>query len=64
MKTNETISALRTQLAERRMIRQRSRQLREELASFNTPAQQLELDAIFGRHSDEELAELEAMLRR
>jgi len=64
MKTTETISALRTQLAERKMIRQRSRQLRNELASFNTPAQQLELDAILSRHSDEEIAELEAMLKR
>ena len=63
MKTTETISTLRTQLAERRMVRQRSRKLEEELASYSTPAERLELDAILSRHTEEEVAELEAMLR-
>jgi hypothetical protein len=60
----ETISNLRTQLAERRMVRQRNRRIEEELASYTTPADRLELDAIMSRHTAEEIAELEAMLSR
>jgi len=56
------ISNLRTQLAERKMVRQRSRKLAEELASYNTPAERQELDAILSRHTDDEIAELEAVL--
>jgi hypothetical protein len=64
MKTTDTITSLRTQLAERRVIRQRSRKLEAELASFSTPAERLELDAILNRHTAAEVAELEAMLSR
>ena len=64
MNTPETITNLRTQLAERRIVRQRSKRLEEELASYSTPAERLELDAIFGRHTAEEIADLEAMLNR
>jgi hypothetical protein len=64
MNTPETITNLRSQLAERRMVRQRTRRLGEELASYNTPAERLELDAILSRHTDEEIEELEAMLNR
>jgi chromosome segregation and condensation protein ScpB len=64
MNTPESITNLRSQLAERRMVRQRSRRLEEELASYNTPAERLELDAILGRHTSEEIAELEEMLGR
>ena len=64
MKTTETISTLRTQLAERRMVRQRSKRIEEELASYNTPSQRLELEAILSRHTAEEIEELEGMLNR
>ena len=46
------------------MVRQRAKRLEQELASFSTPAERLELDAILARHTDEEIAELEAMLTR
>lgn len=58
------ISNLRTQLAERRIVRQRSRKLAEELASYSTPAERQELDAILGRHTDAEIAELESVLNQ
>ena len=64
MKTTETISTLRTQLAERRMVRQRNKRIEEELASYNTPSQRLELEAILSRHTAEEIEELEGMLNR
>ena len=62
LNTPETISNLRTLLAERRMVRQRSKQLETELASYSTPAERLELEAIMSRHTAEEIAELEEML--
>jgi hypothetical protein len=64
MNAPETISTLRTQLAERRLVRQRNKRLEEELASFNTPAERLELDAILSRHTAEEIEELQSMLDR
>jgi len=64
MNTPETISNLRTQLAERRVIRQRNKRIEEELASYSTPAERLELDAILSRHTADEIAELEEMLGR
>ncbi len=64
MNTPETITNLRTHLAERRMIRQRSKRLEEELASYSTPAERLELDAILSRHTAEEIAVLEEALSR
>jgi hypothetical protein len=56
------ISNLRTLLAERKIVRQRSRRLAEELASYSTPAERQELDAILSRHTEDEIAELESML--
>jgi hypothetical protein len=60
----DAIATLRSQYATRRLVRQRSRQLEEELASYNTPAQRLELDAILGRHPQDQVAELEELLNR
>jgi len=60
----ETITALRTQLAERRLVRQRNRRLEEELASYSTPSERLELDAILSRHTAEEISQLEDLLVR
>lgn len=56
------INNLRTALAERKMVRQRSRRLAEELASYSTPAERQELDAILSRHTETEIAELETLL--
>jgi|tagenome__1003787_1003787.scaffolds.fasta_scaffold19831226_1 hypothetical protein len=64
MNTPETITSLRSQLAQRRLVRQRSKRLEKELASYSTPAERQELDAIMSRHTAEEIAELEEMLRR
>ena len=64
MNTPETITNLRTLLAERRIVRQRSKRLETELASYSTPADRLELDAILSRHTAEEIAELEELLSR
>jgi hypothetical protein len=38
--------------------------LRAELASYRTPAERADLEAMLARHSSEDVAELEAMLRR
>lgn len=59
---HELINNLRTLLAERKIVRQRSRKLADELASYSTPAERLELDAILSRHTEAEIAELEALL--
>jgi hypothetical protein len=64
MNAPESITALRTQLAERRLVRQRNRRLEEELASYSTPSERLELDAILSRHTAEEISQLEEMLGR
>jgi len=64
MNTPETITNLRTHLAERRLVRQRNKRIEEELASYSTPAERLELDAILSRHTAEEIAQLEEMLGR
>jgi hypothetical protein len=64
MNAADSISNLRTQLAARRVVRQRTRKLEAELASYSTPAERLELDAILSRHTADEIAELEAMLSR
>lgn len=50
-------------LRDRRAERAARDRLRAELASFSTPAERAELEAILERHSPEEIAQLEAMLR-
>ena len=64
MNTPTAITALRTQRAERRVIRQRNKKIEDELASYSTPADRLELDAILSRHTAEEIAGLEEILNR
>jgi hypothetical protein len=64
MNAADSITSLRSLLAERRLVRQRTRKLEAELASYSTPAERLELEAILSRHSADEVAELEAMLSR
>jgi len=62
-----TLTAPAAQLAERRRARRAERvrrdRLRAELASYRTASERADLEAIFARHSAEELAELEAQLR-
>lgn len=64
MNISETASTIRTQLAERRMIRQQRRQISQELDSFRTPTERAELEAILARATDEEIADLENILGR
>jgi hypothetical protein len=47
----------------RRARRARRDRLRAELASYSTPAERAELEAMFERHTDEEVAQLIAMVR-
>lgn len=47
----------------RRVLRARRDRLRAEIASYKTPAERAELDAMLGRHTAEEIAQLESMLR-
>lgn len=47
----------------RRALRAERARLRAELASYRTPAERADLEAMFARHSAEEIAELEALIR-
>ena len=54
---------LRARRNARRVLRARRDRLRAEIASYRTPAERAELDAMLGRHTAEEVAQLDAMLR-
>jgi hypothetical protein len=54
---------VRTALAGRLQARRERRQLVREIAAYRTPAERLELDLILGRHTEEEIAEIDAILR-
>ena len=54
---------LLTRLKDRRAARAARERLREELASYSTESQRADLRAILARHSDDETAELEALMR-
>jgi hypothetical protein len=47
----------------RRAQRAERNRLRAELASYRTPAEQAELEAMLARHTPEEIAELNERLR-
>jgi hypothetical protein len=47
----------------RRAQRAERDRLRAELASYRTPAEQAELEAMLARHTPEEIADLHARLR-
>jgi hypothetical protein len=47
----------------RRAQRAERNRLRAELASYRTPAERADLEAMLARHSADEVAELEAMIR-
>jgi len=59
-----TVTSLRSSLAQRRAAGAERRRLARELACYRTPAERLELDLILGRHSAEEVAEVDAILTR
>jgi hypothetical protein len=46
-----------------RSARRRRRRLAQELAAYRTPAERLELDLILGRHTAEDVHEIEEILR-
>jgi hypothetical protein len=59
------VTSLRTSVAQRRAARTNRRRLAEELASYQTPAERLELDLILGRRrSSDETAEIDTILNR
>ncbi|GAA4261961.1 MAG TPA: hypothetical protein VL738_01915 [Dactylosporangium sp.] len=43
--------------------RRARRRLAREIAAYRTPAERLELDLILGRHTEDEIAEIDAILR-
>jgi hypothetical protein len=47
----------------RRAERAERNRLRAEIASYQTPAERADLEAMLARYSDEEVADLEARLR-
>ncbi|WP_432971910.1 hypothetical protein [Dactylosporangium sp. CA-233914] len=55
-----TAQRIRTAVAARKA----RRQLAREIAAYRTPAERLELDLILGRHTEEEIAEIDALLRK
>ncbi len=57
-----TVPSLRASLAQRRVARTKRRRLVRELASYRTPSERMELNLILARHSEEETAEVEAIL--
>ena len=62
-----TLAAPAAELARRRRTRRAARarrdRLRAELASYRTPGERADLEAMLARHSADEVAELEALLR-
>ncbi|HEV7657512.1 MAG TPA: hypothetical protein VGP36_22655 [Mycobacteriales bacterium] len=63
-----TMTAPAAEFAARHRVRRAQRaerdRLRTELASYRTPAERADLEAMFARHSAAEIAELEDLLRR
>jgi hypothetical protein len=62
-----TLTAAAAELVARHQAHRAERadrdRLRAELASYRTPAERADLEAMLARHSDAEVAELEALLR-
>ncbi|MER7274221.1 hypothetical protein ABT369_07195 [Dactylosporangium sp. NPDC000244] len=58
-----TTRRVRTAIAGRMQARRARRSLEREIAAYRTPAERLELDLILGRHTEEEIAEIDAILR-
>jgi hypothetical protein len=58
-----TTRRVRTAIAGRMQAGRARRRLAREIAAYQTPAERLELDLILGRHTEEEIAEIDAILR-
>jgi hypothetical protein len=63
-RSTTTVITLRETLAQRRTLRHERQRLERELASYDTPAARLELEAMLERHSPEETAEIRRILER
>ena len=62
-RTTVPTADVRSRFHKRREIRAARGRLRAELASYKTPAERAELVAILARQSEDEIAQLEALLR-
>jgi hypothetical protein len=56
-------SRVRAAVAGRVQASRARRRLAREIAAYRTPAERLELDLILGRHTEEEIAEIDSILR-
>jgi hypothetical protein len=59
-----TMTSIRHSVARRRVARRDRRRLERELASYRSPSERRELDAIIGRHTADETRTVEAILHR
>jgi hypothetical protein len=59
-----SVSHLRDHLEAHHTAREERRQLERELASYDTPSDRLELDAIIARHEPDEVTELAMIVAR
>ncbi|HZC51985.1 MAG TPA: hypothetical protein VE441_05765 [Mycobacterium sp.] len=59
-----TLQELRTEFANRRNIRQNRRELERQLATYDTPAARLEIEAIVARHDPQETRHIREILHR
>jgi hypothetical protein len=57
-------AAARNELRARRAARASRKTLERELASYTTPAEQNELDAVLERYPDDEVAEIRHIINR
>jgi hypothetical protein len=57
-----TANNLRSNLAHRRSIRRQQLKLEQELASYSSPSDRVELDAMLTRHTANEIAAVERIL--
>jgi hypothetical protein len=56
------IRTLRTSLSSRRAARRSRQSLERQLASYNTPSDRLDLEAILDRHDSDDAARIKAIL--
>jgi hypothetical protein len=54
---------MRDAVSSRFEARRARRRLANEIAAYRTPAERLELDLILGRHTEEQIAEIDQILR-
>ncbi len=59
-----TLEALRTELGNRRNIRQNRRELERQLAAYDTPSARLEIESVVDRYDPEETREIRGILHR